>query len=426
MTTGGVRSGAATADAIVLGAGVVGTATAYALARRGLQVVLVDREPGPALGASFANGAQLSYAYSDTLGGPAMLRKLPALAFGADPLFRLKLSADPDLVRWGLKFIRACSAAGQRSGTLATLALALESQAALQALLKRHPIMFGHKVAGKIHLYCSREALAAAAQMVALKRAHGAVQHVLTAGEARGIEPALRGCRGLEGAVWSPEDEVGDPYLFSNALADVLVRDYGMQTLFGLDVIGVEFGAGGVEIAGKDGRTVRGRVLVAAAGIGAPAFLAPLGLKVPIQPLKGYSFTAPPGADPPTASVTDTARKLVFCNLSGHLRVAGGAELGNWSTAVVPARLSRLVNAARDSLPHAADYAALESSWAGLRPLTPSSVPIISRPRERLVLNVGHGMLGWTLAMGAGERAATLALEDTHRASAGTTVGDTV
>ncbi len=115
---GGHQSGSGTADAIVLGAGVVGVATAYALARRGLSVILVDQEKGPARGASFANGAQLSYAYSDTLGGPALLKRLPALALGADPLFRLKLSADPDLIAWCVKFLRACTAASQRDGTV--------------------------------------------------------------------------------------------------------------------------------------------------------------------------------------------------------------------------------------------------------------------------------------------------------------------
>jgi D-amino-acid dehydrogenase len=403
------------ADAIVLGAGVVGVATAYALARRGIRVTLLDRAEGPARGASFANGAQLSYAYSDTLGGPAMLRKLPSLAFGADPMFRLRLSPDPDLVTWGLKFIRSCSTTNQRQGTVAILELALESRRAMHDLLARHPISFGHKIAGKMHLYYDRAALEAAREIVALKRAHGAVQHILDAREARAKEPALEDARGLEGAIFSPEDEVGDAFLFCEAMTRLLVREYDVRTLFGSAAAEVSFKPDGVAVRNTRKEWTRGRTLVVAAGTGAPSLLKPLGLTAPVQPLKGYSFTAPPGPNAPQVSITDTARKLVFCNLSGRMRVAGIAELGNWSTEIVPARLAGLIAAARESLPRAAAFDALESSWAGLRPMSPNSVPVIGRPRERVVINIGHGMLGWTLAMGAGERAAELALKDLGR-----------
>jgi D-amino-acid dehydrogenase len=402
-------------DVIVLGAGVVGVSTAYALARRGLSVTLMDRESGPALGASFANGAQLSYAYSDTLGSPALLKKLPSLVLGSDPLFRLKPSLDLDFLRWSLKFLAACTNDNQRAGTLTTLKLALESRGALHALLERHALDFGHTVAGKMHLYFNRGALDDAARMAALKQANGAVQHVLTAQEAVRIEPALVGAANLEGVIYSPLDEVGDPYKFSTGLTQVLSEQYGVRTQFGVKVHDVSFGADGVSVVGEDGQMIRGRTLVVALGISAPSFLARMGIRVPVQPLKGYSFTAPPGALAPKVSLTDTARKLVFCNLSGRIRVAGVAELGVWNTRLVTARLASLVASARDSLLQAADFANLDSSWVGLRPMSPTSVPIISHPRPRLVLNVGHGMLGWTLAMGAGERAASLVLQDQGR-----------
>jgi D-amino-acid dehydrogenase len=149
-----------------------------------------------------------------------------------------------------------------------------------------------------------------------------------------------------------------------------------------------------------------------ALGIEAPAFLSRQGIRTAIQPLKGYSFTTAPGDGAPRVSITDTARKLVFCNLAGRIRVAGGAELGNWSTRSEPARLKRLIDAARQSMPDAAAFDHLDSSWTDLRPMSPDSVPVIARARPRLILNIGHGMLGWTLAMGAGERAAALVLEE--------------
>lgn len=406
-------------DVIVLGAGVVGVSTAYALARHGLDVVLLDREAGPAQGTSFANGAQLSYAYSDTLGGPAMLRKLPGLVLGADPLFRLKFRMDPDFLRWGLAFLRSCTAASQRDGTLGTLRLALESRLALHALLERHDIAFGHTVSGKMHLYFDAASLKSAAETVALKRPLGAVQEVLSAADARRIEPALAQASGLEGAVYSPEDEVGDPFHFCVALTRVLTTQYGVRTVFGMTAERMRHDADGVTVIGTTGAQICGRAAVVAMGIGAPAFLSRMGIGVPIQPLKGYSFTAPLGDAAPRISITDTARKLVFCNLMGRMRVAGGAELGNWETRLEASRLALLIRTAQRSLPEAARLDHIDSSWTGLRPMSPNSMPIIAAPRPGLVLNVGHGMLGWTLAMGAGEHAARLVLDELSPATAG-------
>jgi D-amino-acid dehydrogenase len=405
-----VPESSGTVDVVVLGAGVVGTTTAYALARRGLSVALVDRNAGPAMGTSFANGAQLSYAYSDALGSPGLLKKLPALLMGADPLFRLKPSFDPDFLGWGLQFLGACSGASYRRGTLDVLKLALESQRALHALLERHPITFGYAATGKMHLHFSAEGLSEAATMVDLKQSYGAEQHVLSRDEAVAIEPALRDMKGLVGVVYSPFDEAGDPYRFSRGLVEILQQHYGVRTVFGLAARAAEVSPDGVRVRGARGEEVHGRRLVVALGADAPSFLKRIGIRAPIQPMKGYSFTAPLGDNAPKVSLTDTARKLVFCRLSGRMRVAGGAELGDWSTTLAPSRLATLVDSARRSLPMAADYDRLESSWVGLRPMTPGSMPIISRPQERLVLNIGHGMLGWTLAMGSAERAAELLL----------------
>jgi D-amino-acid dehydrogenase len=402
-------------DVAVAGAGVVGVATAYALARRGLSVVLVDRAPHPAMGASFANGAQLSYAYSDALGSPSLLKKLPALALGADPAFRVKAALDPHLIAWGLRFLHNSSAGAHQRNTLETLALGLESQQALHALLARHPLEFGFADAGKMHLYYDTAALAAAAEMVALKAAHGATQHILTAAEARLLEPALSGVKALAGVVYSPGDEVGDPHRFSQELTGVLSEVYGVRMAFGFDVARAELGSDEATLTARDGQRIRARTLVVALGAEAPRFLRRLGVRVPILPMKGYSFTAPTGSAAPQVSITDTQRKIVFCRLSGQMRVAGVAELGNRDLAVDPRRSEWLLDAARASLPEAADYDSSSTAWTGLRPMTPTSTPIITRPRQRLVLNVGHGMLGWTLSMGAAERAAELVLTSALR-----------
>ena len=276
---------------LVLGAGVVGVSTAYALARRGVSVALIDREAGPGRGTSYANGAQLSYAYTDTLGCPSLLAKLPRLIVGLDPTIRLKPSFDLEFLVWGLRFLRACSPSKHISGTLATLVLAAESRLALHALLERHSIDFNHVVAGKMHLFFDAPPLAAARKMSELKCRHGASQQILTAMEATAIEPALSDAKGLVGAVYSPGDAVGDPYLFCKALLNVLTTNYGVNTHFGFDVIDVAVSTDGVVVTSADGNRIRGRSLVVALGPQTTSLLRRLQIYVPIMPMKARAAT---------------------------------------------------------------------------------------------------------------------------------------
>lgn len=148
-----------------------------------------------------------------------------------------------------------------------------------------------------------------------------------------------------------------------------------------------------------------------AAGIDAPRFARQLDVRLPVQPMKGYSITAPPGAAAPSTSVTDVANRVVFARLGNRMRIAGLAELGNRDTRVDPKRLGALVESARAALPDAADYDAIESSWAGLRPMTPDSLPITRPIAPGVIANSGHGALGWTYAAGSAERVAQLVEE---------------
>ena len=398
----------ADADVAVIGAGVVGVATAYALARRGLRICVIDRAPGPALQTSFANGAQLSYAYTDAMAGPALWKQLPGMLAGRDRAFRTRLSRDPDFWRWGLALLRNASHSRLQENTLATLTLALESRAAMAELLARHPIDFDHRIAGKLHVYYNPASLPAARAMIERKRPFGVRQRLLDAEEAIAIEPALAGARGIAGVVHSPEEEVGDPWRFATGLLDVLRTHHEVDARFGIDLQQLRRDGAMWRLHSSNGDVVSVPNVVVCAGIASKSLLRTLGLRVPLMAVKGYSFTAPCGANAPSASITDTARKLVFCRLGDRIRVAGLADLNHWDATPDPARVADLVAMARESLPEAADYHRIESDWAGLRPMTPWSSPIIRRAGDGLVLNIGHGMLGWTLAMGSGERAANL------------------
>lgn len=399
------------ADVAVVGAGVVGLATAWALARRGLRVLLLDRADGPALGASFANGAQLSYAYTDAMAGPALWKQLPGMLAGGDAAFRVRASLDPHFWAWGLAFLRNATSARLQRNTLATLALALESKAAMDALLARHPIDFQHRVAGKLHVYYDATALPKARAMIDAKRPFGVRQQLLSPAQAIAAEPALAGARGMAGAVYSPEEEAGDPWRFCTGLLQILQAQYDVQSRFGFDLQRARRDGAHWRLQAGSGDSVRVGKIALCAGIDNHALLRALGLASPLMAIKGYSFTAPCGAQAPMASITDTARKLVFCRLGERIRVAGLADLNHWDPAPDPGRMQQLVAMARASLPEAADYDAIEHRWAGLRPATPPSSPVIRQPRDGMVLNIGHGMLGWTLAMGSGERAANLLLD---------------
>ncbi len=401
-----------TVDVTVLGAGVVGMATAYAAARRGFSVRVLDRAPGPAQGASFANGAQLSYAYTDALAGPGLWKQLPQLALGLDKVFRMHWRFDPESLKWLLAFLRNATGARFRSNTLGVLELALESRAAMHALLEQHALAFNHTMPGKMHLYHHAGALHRAEAVAAIKHRHGVVQQILSPREAVALEPALEDVKGLAGVLYSPEEEVGDPHRFCAELLRILQEQYGANARFGTDVVQVERTADGIIIVARDGTRLASRQLVVCAGVDSAELARTLGIRLPLMAMKGYSFTAPVGPRAPVVSITDTTRKLVFCRLDDNLRVAGLAELGARDARVDPARSELLVALAREVMPAAARYDTIRSHWAGLRPMTPSSTPIIRRAGAGIVLNVGHGMLGWTLAMGAGERAAALLEND--------------
>lgn len=184
-------------DTLVLGAGVVGIATAYALVQRGHRVAIADRAEGPALVTSFANGGQLSYAYTDALGSPAMLKKLPFLALGNDPVFRVRYGVDPTLLAWGLEFIRNCSDTRFRRNTLGVLELALESRAAMGRLLEQHAIDFAHDVPGKMHLYYNAEGMAG---RQADRRSERELGPAAGGGDAAAAEGTARGPAGAAGA----------------------------------------------------------------------------------------------------------------------------------------------------------------------------------------------------------------------------------
>ncbi len=396
-------------SALVIGAGVVGVSTAYALARRGIKVRLVDRRDGPAMEASHANGAQLSYLYTDALANPALLAQLPRLALGLVPAFRLRMRVDPDYIRWLLAFVHNCTSTRFRNNTLATLELALESRRAMDDFLAKHPIDFDYRTAGKLHVYRDRKGWDAARRVAEMKAGPGVVQNALSIAEAALLEPALKEASpGIEGAIYSPEEAVGDPHHFAREMRDLLVNSYQVTTSFDFRVKRIDLQRDRAFAFDAAGAELTADIIVDCSGAQGGRLMSEHGVSVPIIAMKGHSFTAPSTSASPSISITDVGARVVFTNLGGRIRVAGLADLGQTDPAVDPDRMKTLIASARGSMPGAADFDRSAAHWAGLRPMTPDAQPRIARPHPRLAYNLGHGMLGWTLAMGSAERLAHL------------------
>ncbi len=394
--------------AIVIGAGVVGMATAYALARRGWRVALVDGEAEPAQGASKANGAQLSYCYTDALASPRILATLPSILLGRSGV-RVRAGIAPGYLAWLAAFVANCTQARFRKNTAAALELAGESRAALEELLRAHDLSFGHRVAGKLHLYYADAEFAQAKKALALKRAAGCEQELVAADDLSGLSPAFSHLPETPiGAILTRSEAVGDPRLFCHAMLELLRERYAAQARFGVHVEAVSTGPGPALVRCASGEALWADLAVVCAGIDSNRLLAPLAHAVPLQPMKGYSFEMPLAQHSPEVSVTDNRRRIVFTNLGDRMRVAGLAEVGNGSRDVEPRQIETLIATAQLSLPLAGDYDRATAFWAGLRPMTPDSRPVIAHPEPSLAINTGHGTLGWTMAMGSGERLARL------------------
>ena len=394
---------------VVLGAGVVGVATAWLLCRVGHQVTLVDRHAGPAQGASQANGAQLSYAYADALASPAMRRKLPAIALGRDAAFRVRLQADPEFWLWGLRFLLEASPSRFLGNTRHLLAMAARTRALLQELLRELPLSFDHAVSGKMILYDSAAACDAAAAVRALKREFGNGQEVLNRAEATAIEPALDLYPDrIERVLYSPTDAAGRPDAFCRALMHALRNRFGLATQFGHEATGIVHEGGqvvGLALRGRDPLPCDHLVMATGGATGLlPWRDRPWGQLWPVQ---GYSITAPATARAMQVSITDLKRKIVFARLGSEVRAAGMADIGARACRFDGGRFETFRKSAVQAFGPSFDNGPGVDlqPWTGGRPCTPSSRPTVRAGSLRgLFLNLGHGTLGWTLCLGSAQR----------------------
>jgi D-amino-acid dehydrogenase len=406
-------------NVIVLGSGIIGTASAWFLHQAGHDVTVLDRQPGVALETSFANGCQISVSHAEPWANPAApLKVLKWLGREDAPLlFRPRLEWLQ--WKWGLRFLQECLPARTARNIRQIVALAEYSRQTLQAVRAETGIEYDQLTRGILHFYTDAKEFAHAQAAAQLMREFGCPRQSIGADDVIRIEPALAALRSrIVGGDYTATDESGDIYKFTTALAQkamhagVAFRFNTTATRLLSEGTGASARITGVEIIDHEGRydILRADAFVTALGSFSVPLLKPLGIDLTIYPGKGYSatyaITRPDAA--PTVSLTDDGHKLVISRLGNRLRVAGTAELGGYTRELNTTRCEAITRRARELFPDACDYES-PAYWAGLRPVTPSNVPYIGKTRyNNLFLNTGHGTLGWTMGCGSGRAIADI------------------
>jgi D-amino-acid dehydrogenase len=391
---------------IVVGAGIVGCATAYQLLRDGHTVELVEEQSQAGLVSSFANGAQLSYSYVQPLASPATLQALPHLLLAKEAALRFELRMDWRQWLWGLRFLLACRARQAEQGTRALLELAALSRATLERWLAEEAWDIDFARNGKLVLCTDARTMAQQEAQVRLQQGLDSPQEILTAEQCKEREPALAASqRPFVGGVWTASECVADPYKLCQELVQSIARRGGILRL-SHRVESVDLRQGRFYALQTSQGCLQADACVITAGAATPALCEPLGIHLPIYPIKGYSLTLPILKRQQVAqcSITDLGLKTVFAPLGQHLRVAAAAEIVGHDVRVMPQRVTQMLQAVERLFPGACDLRQ-PVTWAGLRPATPNSLPIIGASRVRnLWINAGQGALGLTLAAGSAAR----------------------
>jgi D-amino-acid dehydrogenase len=389
----------------VLGAGVVGVTSAWYLARAGHEVTVFDRQNAAAMETSFANGGQISASHAEPWANPGTPMQVLKWLGREDSPMLFRLRADPHQWAWGLTFLRECLPARSRANAAQIAAINSYSWAQLLALRAETGIQYEQQTGGILRIYEGRQALDEAVAAASLERLHGIELRVLSAGECVELEPALAPRAGhIAGGVHAPADESGDAHKFTQELARLCAAQ-GVEFRYGSGVARIQTAGGRVAaVVLTSGRSIAADAYVIALGSYSPLLLRPIGISIPVYPLKGYSITLElaPGDVAPRISLSDVAHRLVISRLGERLRVAGTAELTGYDCAINEVRCRAIVRRTFELFPKAG-RAEEAQFWAGLRPATPGGVPCIGRTRyANLYLNTGHGTLGWTMACGAG------------------------
>ena len=394
---------------LVLGSGVVGVTSAWYLRQAGHDVVVVDRQPEPAMETSFANAGQVSPGYASPWPAPGIPLKAIKWLLSRHAPLAVKPTADPAQYRWMWQMLRNCTSARYGVSKARMVRLAEYSRLCLEQLRQEQGLQYEQRTLGTTQLFRTQAQLDAAARDIAILEQYGVAYQLLDRAGIIGAEPALAKVQDdLVGALRLPGDETGDCHLFTVQLAELAARQ-GVEFRQGT-VEALQAGGGKVSGVRIDGRLESADRYVLATGSWSAPLLAPLGIRLPVYPLKGYSLTIPirdPGMAP-ISTVLDESYKVAITRFDDRIRVGGMAEVSGYDMSLPERRRQTLEMVVRSLYPEGGDLEAAEF-WTGLRPSTPDGPPVIGATGySNLLLNTGHGTLGWTMACGSGRYLADL------------------
>ena len=388
---------------IVLGAGVIGVTTAYYLARDGHAVTVIDRQKRAGMETSFANGSQIAAHGAGPWSAPGVPTNLLRWLGKEDAPLLLRLRSLPGLLRWGPQFLRNCTAQHWRNNARAINELASVSFDELYSVIQDTGIEYDAVKRGILVVHRTQEGFDAGIAKVEANRAVGFGQRALSRAECIAVEPALEPVGAeIVGGIYSPDDETGDCLKFTQALAATCQR-LGVKFMFETTIESFVRQGGAVSGVHAAGTTFGADRLILCLGSYSAPMVRALGLRLPIYPVKGYSATVAVDGwnGAPTVSLIDEKRKIGFSRLGNRLRVAGTAEFCGFDTRPNAARGNTLVQGLREMFPSfPIDRTATQ--WTGLRPMTPDGRPLLGTANvTNLIVNAGHGTLGWTMACGS-------------------------
>jgi D-amino-acid dehydrogenase len=389
---------------VVLGAGVIGVTSAWYLAKAGHEVTVIDRQPAAALETSFANAGEISPGYASPWAAPGVPVKALKWMFQKHAPLIIQPKMDWAKLSWMARMLMNCTAEAYAVNKSRMVRLAEYSRDCLIELRAEIGISYDQRTQGTLQLFRSEKQVAAAAKDIAVLKADGVPFEVLDAEACIAAEPGLAGAWDkIAGGLRLPGDETGDCFKFTQSLAD-MARALGVTFRHGVGIDGLEADRGRIVAAHTSEGRVTADAFVLALGSYSPKLVAPLGIKLPVYPVKGYSITVPivDEALAPVSTVMDETHKIAITRLGDRIRVGGMAELAGFDMSLKPKRQATLTHSVEDLFGGAGDQSKA-AFWCGLRPMTPDGTPVVGRsPLPNLFLNTGHGTLGWTMAAGSG------------------------
>lgn len=389
---------------LILGSGVIGVTSAYYLARAGHEVTVVDRQPKPALETSFANAGEVSPGYSSPWAGPGVpVKAIKWLLMKHGPLV-IRPTADPVMYLWLSKMLRNCTSARYAVNKRRMIPIAEYSRDCLRALRSEIGIRYDERDRGTLQLFRYASQLDGTADDIAVLKQYGVPFEVLDRAGCIAAEPALASVADkIAGGLRLPQDETGDCHMFTQALA-LEAEKLGVRFAFNVAIEGLNADATRITGVATSTGILQADAYVLALGSWSPRLVRPLGISLPVYPVKGYSITVPiTDADAaPVSTVMDESYKVAITRLGDRIRVGGTAEVSGYSTKLYAARRATLDHSLTELFPRGGDLKRA-TFWSGLRPMTPDGPPVIGPTRyANLHLNTGHGTLGWTMACGSG------------------------